>query len=300
MSAATTVLNWLFGLTTTTFSSPRPARQGMGEAAEPRTAEYAFDAHMHMHSRAASPILALVLTPTWALQIPGDTLPREQDVTGSVSHFIQAVAIGAGFRGSVLEDEVEVSVVHATWPYGIDFDSPHLTVGGLMRFHLRLLAPPTEPRIRAIIVELKQSVAARPPGTPDAEPSTLSRCVPMFILDHSTPRQPSVPNRAGWMPSYGCGVSFAHDARVPGHRALRPTSDRASPAFIRVAHELVVRFRYWKEDHARERVVTFTAAVELAHCCFRLDTVLLPMYDLGEAACEKSPGCACTLGADQV
>ena len=48
----------------------------------------------------------------WALQIPEYTLPRERGMTGAVTHYVEASAIGAGFVGSTLRDETEINVVH--------------------------------------------------------------------------------------------------------------------------------------------------------------------------------------------
>ncbi|EJD35741.1 hypothetical protein AURDEDRAFT_175191 [Auricularia subglabra TFB-10046 SS5] len=276
---------------------------------------------------------------SWALQVPENTAPRESAATGSVTHMLQAVAVGAGFGGSNLQDEVEVYMVHGheeasstllhlegvneLGPYALDLDSPHLTVGGLLRFHLRLAHSPSPLHIRSISLSIEQTSSARAPAEPLALPTFISRHIPIFFLGHTTPRRPPS-HTQHWTPGTlhmeaarphdggllavvpaACEVNFDYVARLPDHRSLRPTSDAASPAFVRIAHKAVIQVRYWADGapEGKEQIVHFSQPLQLSYCCCRLDAVLLPMY--GQETVQSETGtlgcacaCACTLSAD--
>ncbi|EJD35736.1 hypothetical protein AURDEDRAFT_175186 [Auricularia subglabra TFB-10046 SS5] len=280
-------------------------------------------------------------TYSWALQVPENTAPRESAATGSVTHMLQAVAVGAGFGGSNLKDEVEVYMVHGhveasstllhlegvneLGPYALDLDSPHLTVGGLLRFHLRLAHSPSPLHIRSISLSIEQTSSARPPAEPLTSPTFISRRIPIFFLGHTTPRRPpsqiqhwapgtlhteaARPHDGGLLAVLpaACEVNFDYVSRLPDHRSLRPTSDAASPAFVRVAHKAVVQVRYWavSAPEGKEQIVHFSRPLQLSYCCCRLDAVLLPTY--GQEIAQSETGllgcacaCACTLSADRL
>lgn len=207
-------------------------------------------------------------------------------------------------------------------PYAIDLDSPHLTVGGLLRFHLRLAHTPHELHLRSISLSIEQTASARPPSEPLTTPTSLARRIPIFFLGHTTPRRPpsssaqwttgvllteaARPHDGGLLAVVPAAqeVNFDYVARLPDHRALRPTTDAASRSFVRVAHQVVVQVRY-RAEGGSEQLASFSRPLEISYCCCRLDAVLLPVYGQEILPQESSTlgcscACACTLSAERL
>ncbi|EJD42493.1 hypothetical protein AURDEDRAFT_185937 [Auricularia subglabra TFB-10046 SS5] len=262
----------------------------------------------------------------WCIHLPGTTLPYERNTYGRVEHRLLAHVPGISFLGHDLEASTVVKFVadlsqggedlryeesmdgfvEDLGPYSVGLKSPFMTVGGLLYFSLHLPCVPTEVRLHAVAMHIRQKFELSSPADPSITAHAPFQTFSLLKLDHDTPRahpserpvvEPDVlvttnarPHPAQYdqrllaVVPQGEPAQMAYLVRLPRDDALRPTTGATALARpIRASHEAHVEIRYWTPG-SKERVARMSKAVSFASCCCLVESMNLPDYNVSSTS----------------
>ncbi|GAA5820947.1 hypothetical protein JCM11251_001889 [Rhodosporidiobolus azoricus] len=171
-----------------------------------------------------------------------------------------------------------------TGPWGLEIQSQHITVGGLLLMRLRLLSPPTTILLHSIKVSIAESFALFSPSNPEAGSIEVPPAHhPVFILDGSHPPNEGLPTRLhdsgrgasrrnlsahatplALVTARG-GAEVMHVARLPSDNFLRPSTREGTDTPIRIWHRIEVEVLYrgraeWEVEAEEEQKGAESAA----------------------------------------
>ncbi|ORY80777.1 hypothetical protein BCR35DRAFT_304357 [Leucosporidium creatinivorum] len=275
---------------------------------------------------------------TWEfiLVIPSSTPTYERSRWGRVRHRVVAKAKGlAAFGGDIVTEERELFLkvdpggavsgpppgfhariegrIDTSSPFGIELQSKHLMVGGLLLFRFHALPLADQPLVIAsIALNIRQHFTLQSPedATRTLNPKPDSLHVAFLDGDHppndgdlQSDKPALAANRKNLWSSEGGGeLKFKHLARLPKDNVLRPSTFPGTKAFIKLRHTVEVEILYHlpKDGELGQRLkVSISKGLEFHNCSSYLPSLVLPEYavrdPLPQGPSEEHPNCLCCL-----
>jgi hypothetical protein len=132
-----------------------------------------------------------------------------------------------------------------TQPYSVDFESQHLTIGGLLEFSAHFPSLPRKLYIDSLEVYLAQSYQVNGSSVPWHKHQ-------IFKFEPKT--HPHLPAKL----DEGESFSLAHSARIPDHHRVRSTTIPGTKSPISVNHDIIleITFRYDREGSGKKTAPT--------------------------------------------